>query len=55
MEKSNSLIELGEEYDDLETEFLLKDCRTAEQLRRRQAMFQQFDEILRGQEPDETG
>jgi hypothetical protein len=26
MEKSNSLIELGEEYDDLETEFLLKEC-----------------------------
>jgi hypothetical protein len=55
MEKSNSLIELGEEYDDLETEFLLKDCSTAEQLRRRRAMFQQFNEALSDDKSDETG
>lgn len=59
MEKSNSLIELGEEHDDLEIEFLLRGCKTAEQLRRRKRLTRQFNEELRceltGEQPDEIG
>lgn len=59
MEKSNSLTKLGEEHDDLEIEFLLRGCKTAEQLRRRKRLFRQFNEELTveptGEQPDEIG
>lgn len=52
MEKSESLIDL-EDHDELEIEFMVKGCKTADQLRRRQSLLKQFDELLAGQEPGE--